>query len=553
MIETPPADSAAATPQPPAEAAPGSGGDTIRDLLRRSVRRSPTAVALRFEDRTWTYSELESAVHRTAHRLSAAGIRPGDRVASFGANSDAFVVLFLACTSMGAVHVPVNFALKGEELRHILRDSGAGLVVADPALLELADDAAADLTRERSGDPLSVWPMLPVDGRAEASVLETSADDQGDDSAPSIELTSEDLAQLLYTSGTTSAPKGAMMSHRALVAEYLSAIIALDFTADDRPLIAMPLYHSAALHVFLMPYLALGAPIRLIAKPEIPVMLELVEREHLSSLFLAPTVWVPLSSHPELETRDLSSLTKAQYGASIMPSTVLQRLRDRFPKLGFYNCFGQSELGPLCTVLRPEEHDMRPRSCGRPVFHVEARVMSADGSPARAGEPGEIQYRSPQLMSGYWGRPEQTADSFVDGWFRSGDQVTRDSMGFIEVVDRIKDVINTGGVLVAPREIEDCLYRLPEVAEVAVLGVPDERWGEAITAVIVVHPGQELTAETVRQHARERLADFKVPKRVEFVAELPRNQSGKLLKRELRAERTDTEAGTAQAPAEGGR
>lgn len=359
---------------------------------------------------------------------------------------------------MAAVHVPVNLALKGEELRHILRDADVALIAADPALLGLAEETAADLTRERG-------------------------------------------------------------------AEY-------------RPLVAMPLYHSAALHVFLVPYLCLGASIRLIAKPDIPAMLELVEREHLSSLFLAPTVWVPLSSHPQLETRDLSSLTKEQYGASIVPSTVLQRLRDRFPRLGFYNCFGQSELCPLCTVLRPEEHDLRPTSCGRPVIHVEARVMTADGAPAGAGEPGEIQYGSPQLTSGYWGCAEQTEESFADGCFRSGDQVTRDSMGFIEVVDRIKDVINTGGVLLAPREIEDWLYRLPEVAEVAVLGLPDERWGEALTAVIVVHPDQQLTAETVRRHARERLADYKVPKRVEFVAELPRNQSGKLLKRELRAQRT---------------
>ena len=383
-----------------------------------------------------------------------------------------------------------------------------------------------------------MWPLLPADEQREASVLETASEASLGEEAPSVEIAPEDLAQLLYTSGTTSAPKGVMMTRRALVAEYLSAIIALDLRAEDRPLVAMPLYHSAALHVLLMPYLCLGAAIRLIAKPDIPAMLELVEREHLSSLFLAPTVWVPLSSHPQLETRDLSSLIKAQYGPSIMPSTVLQRLRDRFPRLGFCNCFGQSELRPLCTVLRPEEHDLRPTSCGRPVFHVEARVMTAAGTPAGAGEPGEIQYGSPQLTSGYWGCAEQTEESFADGCFHSGDQVTRDSMGFIEVVDRIKDVINTGGVLVAPREIEDCLYRLPEVAEVAVLGLPDERWGEALTAVIVVHPDQQLTAETVRRHARERLADYKVPKRVEVVAELPRNQSGKLLKRELRAQRT---------------
>lgn len=516
-------------------------GDTIRDLLRRSVARSPHATALRFEDRAWTYTELQDGVHRVAHRLRRTGLAPGARIAVYGANSDAYAILFLACAAAGFVHVPVNFALKGGELAHILEDSGAELLVTDGG--DLLERIRQVRTEGRAERLRAVWPMQPDSGLEPEAVLDT-ARGTGDDGdapaeAPDAAVAGTDLAQLLYTSGTTSAPKGAMMSHRALIAEYVSAIIALDLTAEDRPLIVMPLYHSAAMHVFLLPYLALGATVTLHRAPDIARILETVESERIGSLFLAPTVWVPLSNHPDLETRDLRSLTKAQYGASIMPVTVLQRLRRQQPGIGFYNCFGQSEMGPLCTVLRPEEHDARPASCGRPVFHVEARVMTADGAPAAPGEPGEIQYRGPQLMDGYWDRPEASAEAFTDdGWFRSGDQVTRDAAGYIQVVDRIKDVINTGGVLVAPREVEDVVYELDEVAEVAVVGLPDERWIEAITAVVVLKEGAELTAETVRAHVRARLADYKVPKRVDFVAELPRNQSGKLLKRALRAERT---------------
>ena len=526
-------------------------GDTIRDLLRRSVARSPQATALRFEGREWTYARLQAAARRVARRLAEAGLAPGSRVAAYGGNSDAYVVLFLACAAGGFLHVPVNFGLKGGELTHILEDCEAELLVTDGGdLLErvrqVRDEGRAPRLR-------TVWPMRPGTDLDQESVLDTAlavpegtspeAAGDAETEAPAAVVRGTDLAQLLYTSGTTSAPKGAMMSHRALLAEYVSAIVALDLTPEDRPLIVMPLYHSAAMHVFLIPYLALGATVHLLPSPDIPRMLEVVEAERIGSLFLAPTVWVPLSNHPDLDTRDLRSLTKAQYGASIMPVTVLQRLRQRQPGIGFYNCFGQSEMGPLCTVLRPEEHDARPASCGRPVFHTEARVMTADGAPAAPGEPGEIQYRGPQLMSGYWNRPEATAEAFTDdGWFRSGDQVTRDAQGYIQVVDRIKDVINTGGVLVAPREVEDVVYELDEVAEVAVVGLPDERWIEAVTAVVVLKEGAELTAEGVRAHVKARLADHKVPKRVDFVAELPRNQSGKLLKRQLRAERTEEDA-----------
>lgn len=510
--------------------------DTVGALLQRAASRNGGATALLFQDRCWSYRELGDAVRRVARRLADAGLTPGTRVAAFGVNSDVYAILYLACAQAGLVHVPVNFALKGDELAYVLEDSGATTVIADPELLPLVAQVR-DSGRARAVE--RVLPMLPGGEDDDTSLQETALDPRADDATVRVTVRGHDLLQLLYTSGTTSAPKGAMMTHAALLAEYTSAIIALDLTAEDRPLVAMPLYHSAGMHVFLLPYLALGAAVRLTRKPDIAEILQLVEEEHVGSLFLAPTVWVPLSNHPDLETRDLSSLRKAQYGASIMPVTVLQRLRSRYPGIGFYNCFGQSELGPLCTVLTPAEHDARPASCGRPVFNVEARVVTSEGRVAQPGEPGEIQYRSPQLLTGYWNKPEATADAFVNGWFRSGDQVVQDEQGYIQVVDRIKDVINTGGVLVAPREIEDCIYELPDVAEVAVVGLPDERWIEAVTAVIVPKEGSELTAESVRSHVKARLADYKVPKRVDFVAELPRNQSGKLLKRELRAERTN--------------
>lgn len=498
--------------------------DTVDGILRRSAARTPDRIALRFEERTWTYRELDDAVSRAAVWLSGQGVAPGDRVAAYGTNSDAYLIAFLACARGGLVHVPINYALRGDELGYLLRRSDARLVLVDPAL----DEPLRAVTQADAAPR----PVLALRA-GEASLLDAAR--TGDASELLGVAEAADLVQLLFTSGTTSQPKGAMMTHRALISEYLSCIVALDLAPEDRPLVCMPLYHSAAMHVFMLPYLAIGATITLLPAPDVTAVLRRVEEDRIGSLFLAPTVWVPLANHPDLAVRDLSSLTKAQYGASIMPVTVLQRLRGRYPDLGFYNCFGQSEVAPLATVLRPEEHEARPSSCGRAVLHVETRVVDAEGRDVPVGEPGEILYRSPQLCEGYWEDEAATAEAFRDGWFHSGDLVTRDAEGFITVVDRIKDVINTGGILVASREVEDALYTHDAVAEVAVVGMPDEKWIEAITAFVVVKDGAAVDADELIAHVRERLAAFKVPKRVVFVDALPRNQSGKLLKRELRA------------------
>ncbi|MGW5665195.1 acyl-CoA synthetase [Streptomyces sp. NPDC003758] len=486
---------------------------TVDGTLRRSARRTPARVAIRYGDRSWTYAELDDAVSRAARVLREAGLAPGDRIGALGHNSDAYLIAFLACARAGLVHVPVNQNLTGEDLAYIVDQSGCSLVLADP---DLAGNLPQGVRR------------LPLRDADDSLLARLAATEPYDGEEPR----AEDLVQLLYTSGTTALPKGAMMTHRALVHEYLSAITALDLSAGDRPVHALPLYHSAQMHVFLLPYLAVGAENVVLDAPDGDRLFDLVEAGRADSLFAPPTVWIGLANRPDFTTRDLSGLRKAYYGASIMPVPVLERLKERLPKLAFYNCFGQSEIGPLAMVLGPYEHKGRMDSCGRPVLFVEAKLVDESGEDVPDGEQGEIVYRSPQLCEGYWEKPEETAEAFRDGWFHSGDLAVRDADGYFTIVDRVKDVINSGGVLVASRQVEDALYTHERVAEAAVIGLPDERWIEAVTAVVV--PRGEVTEAELIDHVREKLPHFKAPKRVLFVDELPRNASGKILKRELR-------------------
>ncbi|NYE49884.1 fatty-acyl-CoA synthase [Spinactinospora alkalitolerans] len=500
---------------------------TVDGVVRRSAGRTPDRTALRFGDREWTYAELDAGVSRVAAWLLGLGLGKGDRVAAYGYNSDAFLLSFLGCARAGLVHVPINYNLGGGELVYLLEQSGSTVVLTDPKLAGRVEDIRSEIPARE---------VLALRGAPE-SVLEVARDPSAPDLVPT-EVTDTDLVQLLYTSGTTSRPKGAMMSHRALVHEYLSCVQALDITGADRPLHALPLYHSAQMHVFLMPSLAVGAVNDLVEIPEPGDLLRRIEADGITSFFAAPTVWVGLTNSAEFAARDLSGLRKAYYGAAIMPVPVLRRIQERYPGIGFYNCFGQSEIGPLATVLRPEEHvEGRMDSCGRPALFVEARLVDETGADVGVGEPGEVVYRSPQLCDGYWDKPEETAAAFRDGWFHSGDMARRDADGYFTIVDRLKDVINTGGVLVASREVEDALYLHPSVAEVAVIALPDDTWGEAVTAVAVLKG--PATEDELIGFVRERLAGFKVPKRVHLAEELPRNASGKLLKRVLRDEFTE--------------
>lgn len=497
--------------------------NTIGDAFRRAAAKHGPREALSFGARRWTYAALDAAVDRVAAGLLGLGLAKGDRVVAYGRNSDAYLVAWLACVRAGLVHVPANYALTATELGYIVQQSGARLLLGDAGLKAAVDEVRAD--------GLAVGWFAGAGGAID--VLAVALDEAGP-RIGAVDIVETDLAQLLYTSGTTAAPKGAMMTHRALLAEYASCLVDCELSYGDRSLAALPLYHSAQMHVFLMPHLLVGAVTTLIESPVPELCLGLIEERGITSFFAPPTVWISLLRHPDFDRRNLTSLRNIYYGASIMPVPVLEELRRRLPGVRAFNCYGQSEIGPLATVLRPEEHDARPASAGRPVLNVETRVVDTEMRDVPPGTHGEIVHRSPQLLLGYWNKPDETAEAFAGDWFHSGDVGYLDEEGYLFVVDRVKDIIKTGGVVVASREVEEALFSHPGVSEVAVVGLPDPKWIEAVTAVVVLRPGHQPDAAGLIEHARSRLAPFKLPKRVIFAESLPRNTAGKLLKRELR-------------------
>jgi fatty-acyl-CoA synthase len=356
-----------------------------------------------------------------------------------------------------------------------------------------------------------------------------------DATPPDVPLSDDDPLQLLYTSGTESQPKGATLSSRNLIAQYVSCIIDGQMSADDIEIHALPLYHCAQMHCFLTPDIYLGATSIILASPDPALILATIETERVTKLFCPPTVWIGLLRHPDFDTRDLSSLAKGYYGASIMPVPVLQELSRRLPSVRLFNFYGQTEMSPLATVLPPEDQVRKAGSAGRAASNVETIIVDDDDRPVPVGTIGEIVHRSPHAMLGYWHDPEKTAEAFRNGWFHSGDLGVLDEEGYLYVVDRKKDMIKTGGENVASREVEEALYAHPAVAEVAVFSVPHPHWIEAVTAAVVTRQGYTLTADELIAFCRERLAGYKTPKYIVIVNQLPKNASGKILKRELRS------------------
>jgi fatty-acyl-CoA synthase len=505
--------------------------NTLGDLLERTKDRYPTKKAIMYNNKELTYEQMDNLVNQTAHAFIEAGMKKGDMISVLSKNSLDFVIVNFALARIGAVMIPVNYMLSVDDLQYILEHAEVTGLVASEEYAPSLDKAACNLTikyrylmdiTNHKKEELASWNMLSKvrEGRS-TGMIETDIDD-------------DDLAHVLYTSGTESKPKGVMLSHKSIISEYMSTIIDAKMETDDVVIHALPLYHSAQLHVFLGPSVYVGASGVVLGSATPEAILKTIEEKKVTSLFCPPTVWIGLLRHPDFDRRDLSSLSKGYYGAAIMPREVIKELSVRLPSMQLWNCYGQTEVAPLVTVLGPEDQLRKLGSAGKAVLNCQTKILDKNDQEVAAGEIGEIVHRTPHAMKGYLHNPEKTAEVFRNGWFHSGDLGVKDEEGYITIVDRKKDMINTGGVNVSSREVEETIYQLDGVSEVAVIGVPDAYWIEAITAIVVPKDGKTLTEEKILDYCKQNLSKFKIPKYIAITNELPKNPSGKILKRLLR-------------------
>jgi len=481
---------------------------TIAQMLRWRARRHPDLAATWFQGRTRTFAELDASTSALASGLVAdLGVQPGDRVAILDKNSDAYVELLFALDKAGAVAVPVNWRLTPPEVATVVGD-------ADPAALVTGDEFRAGA--DQAGCRVLGFGELPRGG-----------DDPHRDREDAV------LWQL-YTSGTTGLPKGAMLTNLNL----LGLIGPLGWEAPElqegaRGLVAMPLYHIGGCG-WALGVLTQGSTAIVLREVVPQELLQVLVEQRVNSAFLVPAVLLFLSQVPGVEQLDFSALRNIHYGASPISRDLLLRSIDVF-KCRFTQLYGLTETTGAFTALRHEDHvGERLLSCGRPMFGADVRVVDPLDQDVPVGEIGEVVYRGAGLMSGYWGRPDDTAAANRGGWFHTGDAGSLDADGFLYIRDRIKDMIVSGGENIYPAELESILMGHPDVADVAVIGVPDERWGETVRAIVVRRHGAELTGDALIDWSRDRLAGFKRPRSVEFTDMIPRNPSGKILKRELR-------------------
>jgi fatty-acyl-CoA synthase len=503
----------------------------VGDMLRRTAARAPRKVALIDGQTTLTYAEFDRMVNRFANFLLDEGVERRTRLALLSRNCWQFAVASFASARIGAVLVPVNFMLKADEIAYLLEHSGAEAVIAQDAFIDTIDTAvgiAGSTTRIRIA-------IAPQTGAPEGWTEFGDALESGDSSASAFDPVGDDEPiRLMYTSGTESRPKGAIHSSRSLMAQYVGCIVDGGMTGDDIDLHTLPFYHCAQLDCFLGPDVYLGATSVILPAPDPSTVLRKIEEHKVTKFFAPPTVWISLLRSPDFDTADLSSLVKGYYGASAMPVEVLKEIQERLPNLRLWNFYGQTELAPVATILPPEEQTTHAGSAGRPVLNVETKVVDDDGNELPPGGVGEVVHRGPQVTLGYWNDPVKTAEAFAGGWFHTGDLGVFDDEGRLSIVDRKKDMIKTGGENVASREVEETLYEHPDVAEVAVFATPHAKWVETVTAAIVARAGTSPSAEDLRAHVSVKLARYKVPTQIHIVTELPKNPSGKILKRELR-------------------
>src|SRR3954469_17442804 len=501
------------------------------DHVARHAHATPDRVAIRFEGQSTTWAALDDRIRRLAAGLHAQGVRKGDRVAILMLNRPEFVETTLAANAIGAIAVPVNFRLAPEEAAYLLQHCDAKVLVTDAPLAGLA---AAAVTA--AGTSTRIVTVGVPDAARETFIAfdELLA---GAAEPPVVDIDERDVALIMYTSGTTGRPKGAMLTHLNLLMQSITGIRTSRLYDDGNVgLVNVPLFHIAGIGG-LVPALMLGTTsvIMPTAPFDAQTTLDVIEAEGVTSLFLVPAQWQVMCAHPDA-TRRTRSLRTISWGAAPATVPLLETMATTFPDVEIISLFGQTEMSPVTTSLPAADALRKIGSVGKPVPMIAARMVDDEMNDVPRAEGGEIVYRGPTTMAGYWNKPEETAEGFHGGWFHSGDLVREDEDGFIYVVDRKKDMIISGGENIYCAEVENTLAAHPAIAEVAIVGVPHERWGETPAPVVVPADAQAPpTLDDLVEWSRDRLASYKKPTRLAVVGELPRNAGGKVLKHQLRA------------------
>ena len=502
----------------------------LSDVPVLAAHHATDVAAIRFQDRVITYAQLRDRCWRLSNALAQVA-SPGDRVAILSENCPEYADCYYGVPGAGMALTLLNYRLSARELTYVIGDSEPRLLVVEPKYLPV-------IRQIRDQIP-SVEQILLIGGGAEGCVDFEAFLMRGEAHAPQHRPAETDLCWLLYTSGTTGQPKGAMLSHRNLMSAITNSMTCWEAGADDVCMFTFPQFHVAG---YVLPmYHLRGYPVVLLRSFDADNLLRNVEAHRVTNTAMAPTMIAMLLEDPRTEQYDLSSLRGVGYGASSMPPEVLRKARARWPHVGFTTGFGMTELSGNVMFMSRLDHERAAEqglpiigSVGRQMPFARVRVIDDDGRDVPPDTPGEIVVQGDQVLMGYWRNPQATQNSFIDGWFRSGDVGRWDQDGYLYIVDRKKDMILTGGENVYPREVEEVLYEHPAVVEVAVLGAPDPKWGEKVVAVVCVREGHRVEADDLIVFCRERIASYKKPRHVVFVEALPRNASGKVLKRELR-------------------
>ena len=495
--------------------------ESVGFWLARRASLTPNRVAIRTGGRDITYRELDDRAARLAGALTTTGVGPGDRVAALLTNGNEYVEAMFACARVGAILVPLSFRLAAPELAFMVNDSGSSVLIYGEEWTALAQGFRRE-TGLKAAYVVGAGPDPSYEDALSAAdpVLEPRA------------VASDDVLAIFYTSGTTGQPKGAMLTHGNFFWTNLCMVLAFGFYQDERTLVILPMFHVGGWNANAMATWWNGGTVVLEKSFDPAGTLATIERERITSMLGVPTMYQMMADDPTFAGADLSSIRDFLCGGAPLPVALIDRYQAR--GLGFIQGYGLTEAAPNCLILPREDSVRKAGAAGRPYFYADVRVVDGDGNEVGPGGSGEIVVGGPGVMKGYWNRPDATAETLRGGWLHTGDVGAIDDEGYVTIVDRVKDMYISGGENVYPAEVEKVLAGHPAIAEAAVIGVTDERWGESGRAIVVLRSGADGDPEEIKRFCSERLAKFKVPSSVVFTDVLPRNPTGKLLKPELR-------------------